>query len=299
MNNPFASTAKRRDRVFKEISDELRFTAKVIWDANLVSQVVARLLKVLPKGCRYDAVHRSLATLLGTAVRDDVNRQLAWAVAANYKTLRSGGLVWPPTLPGEKTRVTLTVTAARKLPRRSTDKPGPGFRVQYRLRVVEGPYAPRELDVVWSSRLVRYLALKTGGLGFTSAMLDARRPGAKLYQHWSTLVGMFLHADLSAADGRPKLDDPRCSSRLQEFNRGLTDMRWRVGYVCPFEYAHPCHECEKGQDACPAACRPVTLRTEYCPACRRDVRFDPAWAGGVCTSCGSQAARSGLRRPLL
>jgi len=222
-------------------------------------------------------------------VKDAAPDKTAVAVA-NLPALKEGVLPYPPRVTGDPHRVTIQVLACRRLP----DRKGPArdaFTILYRGRIVQGFGCPLEIDWHWSSKYVAFRASRPDGFGFKRPKFNKPQTG-RPYQQYSTLVGMRFAADLSVtADGKKVLDDVRCGQSLQEYNRALTEMRYRSTFDCPMEYTHPCHHCHKGQESCPAACHPQDYVTKVCSACGQESEHDEYWGFGVCTRCMASGKR--------
>lgn len=291
-----AAVFARRDRVLAAVLTAIGGTPL---DSAAADRAAAAAVRELPARCRYDAVYRSLTALVVpptslAPVDPTTLRAWAWALAGNVPALRAGTAVYPPALPGRPTRVPVQVMAAHRFPdgRAAPGATPAGFRVRYRLLVLAGPGCPLTANVTWSSRYVAYLATHPHGPGFAGRRDLARppRPGAtarrRPYRHYATLVGMRLSVELSVdPDGRPRAAHARCPAAFRAAAVALTAMRWRDGFACPFSFAHPCHQCPKGQASCPAACRPADLVDRPCVGCGRTAPFDPYWADRVCVRC--------------
>lgn len=293
--HPLAAVAARRGRVLAAVGPHVAGPV----DGGAAGRAAQAAVRVLPSGCQYGAVYRSLLPLIGTTPDAAVVRRLAWAIAADSASLRAGRPVWPAAVPRDPAPAVLQILATRRLPDfAGRPDPAGGFRVRCRLRISVGRGAPAEFDVVWGSRYIHYLAVHPTGLGFArpprgAGRGDDRPVVGRPYQHYETLVGMLVRASVRTdADARPAVDAVRCPPGLAAFNRALTEMRWRATFACPFGYTHPCHACPKGQPSCPAACRPLDLVTGPCRGCgRADAEADPYWAAGVCRRCDAAGKR--------
>lgn len=297
MAHPLAQIIGRRDRVLAAVTGA---NPPPTWDGPAISNVAAAVLGVLPPKVQYSAVYRSFLPLIGTSPDRQLLRRVAHAIAGDVETLRADKPVWPLALPTSPTEVTFQVVAARRLPPPKNVPAGvSGFQIRYRVRVVAGPGCPLEADTVWSSKYVRYVACHPDGLGFQARARPGVQAKGRPYQHYATLVGMIARADLSRPEAaKVKLDNVRCSDSLRDYNRALTEMRWRSTFACPGSFTHPCHDCDRGQDACPAACHPQTLtHLTACPACGRSALTDPYWASGVCTRCDADGKRPRRESP--
>lgn len=282
---PVETVLARRDRLATALAAEV-----AAGGAALTGPACARLaeaaLKALPPGARYDAAYRSACALLGTAPTPQVLNEFSWALAGGVALLRAGTPAYPPQLPREPAPAVLRVAACRRLPAFRKDDLSK-TRVRYRGRVVSGPGTPLVVEWAWTAGFVGYLASRPDGLGFARF-----GKGGRPYQHYSTLVGMRLAAELSAGpDGRPVLGAVWCTPSLQGFNRALTEMRFRSTFTCPFAFTHPCHHCPKGQGSCPAAVRPLDLVERRCPGCGQESQFDPAWPAEQCVRCAQSGRK--------
>lgn len=288
--HPLASVAVRRDRIVAAVTAAYRPPV----DGPVLASIVDAVIEVLPKGVRYSAVYKSLGYLLGTETPNQKTlRESAWSLAANSTSLKADDPVWPPRIPRTPAVVTMQFVAAARLPERG--KLSSGFPIRYRLRVLQGPGTTLEIDTRLSSRFVSYLSCKPEGLGFLRPVRGNRLPGKERpYQHYETLVGMLVRADLSVdEDGKTKIDNLRCSSSMVAYNRSLTEMRWRATFQCPFNYEHPCHQCPKGQSTCRIATHPVDYVNRLCPQCLENSEFDPYWGDSVCRKCALKPKRKG------
>lgn len=288
MKHPFEKTAKRRDRVLQVLGREFISTA----DAEAIRRAVEGILPVLPKSCRYDAIYRSLLPLLGARPDFSLLRRVAGAMAGDLASLRRGRPVWPPHIDPEAHTVTVQVLAARRV---AEFRPGRslGFPVLYRLRIVKGVGVGAEVDIRLSSRFIQYLAIRPNGLGFARPPRGDKLPKYRAYQHFETMVGMLVRLELSMEEGKPKVDNLRCTGALLAYNRALTEMRWRSTFPCPFRYDHACHQCPKGQESCPAATHPVDYQNRMCPSCLETEEFDPFWGDGICRRCAQKPKSRG------
>jgi hypothetical protein len=273
----------RRDRLVAAFSSALANEEAL--DPGAVPRVTAALVGALPRGVAYGAVFRTVSALAGPRPDAATVRAWSWALAANLPALRAGEPVTPGRFVPDR-RVTVQVTAGRRLNRR----PGAEPAARYRGRVVVGPGTPADVEWTWSLRFVGFFAARPGGLGFERRG-TAERPNPHPYEHYSTLMGMRFTAEIDTASGRPRLEDCACPGGLCKQNRRLIAMRRRRGWVCPFQYAHPCHQCPKGQASCPAAVRRADLVRAVCSRCAADFTYDPAWPPPTCSNCTDRKGR--------
>ena len=236
---------------------------------------------VLPRGTSHSAVYRSLAHLAGRAPPRTDLRDVCWALAADVPALRVDRPVWPPVL-RDGAPALFQVVAARAAPRR----PGADLRVRLRLKAVAGTGAPAETEVTWASRFLQYAAQTVFGFCRPPRRPDPNRPAPQgpRYVHYLQVVSCRFRGTPEERDGRREIGALACPPAAVQWNRALGDMRARTTCACPFAYTHPCQECRKGRDECPAACRPLTLVDDPCPGCGRVATLDKAW-GGLCRTC--------------
>jgi len=279
--HPLAIDVKRRDKILAA----LRPFGRIPLDGLSVGRAVEDLLKVLPKGVPYSAVFRSINSLIGSVADPQVLKDVAWSMAVNVKQLKKNEVVWPPAIPTHPTTVSLQVLAAKRLPMRVKAQ-GQGFPIKYRMKIVSGPGSPLTVDTRFSSRFVSYLACRPQGFGFSRPPRGNRPATGRPYQHYSTLVGMLLKADISVdSEGKTKIENFRCTPSFIEYNRALIEMRWRSTFDCPFGFAHPCHQCSKGQESCKVATHPKDHKIKMCPQCMENEEFDAYWVEPVCMKC--------------
>ena len=237
------------------------------------------VIKLLPKGCKYDVIYKSIISFVGHNMTIDQLKQWCWTLAGNVKLLRQGKSPYPAKIPSDPVSVVIQFTASKKL----TSQTGE-VGVKYRAKILVGPGCSTDIEFKWSERLVRYFASHPKGLGFSPPSKKGR-----VYQHSSTLVGMRCVVDLfNGSDGKLHVTKPRCTGSLRKYNQNLTEMRWRSNFNCPFNYSHPCHNCYRGQESCPASCKPKDLESKYCYLCKQNSMFDPAWLTLVCMKCSSK-----------
>lgn len=290
--HPLAAVSRRRDRLIGVITTSRLTTA---WTGTDIGRITDLMLKVLPAKCQYGAVYQSLVGLTGKIPTQDEIKKLTHALAGDVQSLKNGKAVWPPVIPTTPAKVVVQFVAARRLPDRKFDNPTAGFRIRYRLRILKGRACPTDVDVVWSSKFVQFVAAKQDGLGFARPPRGDKFAKGRPYQHYDSLVGMLATVDVSInADGKTEVSPPRCGAGITAYNRQLTEMRWRNGFSCPFLFDHACHACPKGQQSCPAACRPLDLVTKLCPGCQKEAAFDPYWPSQVCKRCDSSGKKISL-----
>ena len=276
---------KRRDRLF----DSLRTViGHDIFDGNGIGRLAEAVMKVLPTGCQYDAVYQSFTPLIGMPPNDKTIRDLCWALAGNIKLLRAGTAIKLGKIPATPTSVIGQFLASRKMPSKADRA---GFPIRYRILILSGPGTATRFECTLSSRYIAYFATRPDGLGFAGRRHAANKHG-RHYHHFSTLVGMRVILSIRAHEHGIAICGLRCSSSLRAYNQNLTEMRWRNGFTCPFDYDHHCHQCPKGQNSCPASCHSVDYVTQVCPVCHTESLYDPAWSSSVCIRCGSLGRRN-------
>lgn len=275
------SVFKRRERATEAAWRVLSQTDKI--DATTVARTAESVLAVLPDGCRYDALFRTLAVLTGQVPDRLAVRMLLWAVAAGVTTLRAGTPVAAARVPIDPARAAIQIVAAT----RARFKNKKDSAARFRGRIVSGAGCPAVIEWGWSLKFVAYVATRGDGLGFRG-----RKPGSpgRLYQHFSTLVGTRMTCDVSTVDEKVKVTAVRCPPSFRSHNQSLTDMRWRFNFACPFLFTHPCHNCPKGQASCPAACRSEDLIDKTCTNCKTVYHVDKAWRDEGCPKCRSHLA---------
>ena len=259
----------------------------VVIDGDCVSRMAGAVLNKLPKGCHYSAIHKSLLPLVGKLPDHKELRDKCWSIAANIPALKSGQSV-STAIPVSKTPVVIQFLAASRIGQRRVGK---GFPVRYRARVIIGPSAPTVLEFVWSSAYVQYLATRPDGFGFAGRVTLNKPTKGRAYQHHTLLVGMRTVVVISIQDFKLKVDGFKCTSSLRKYNESLTEMRWRNGFTCPYNYTHPCQQCHHGQTDCPAAVRPLTLIRKVCDVCGKDENHDPVWSTKNCMNCTQNRRR--------
>jgi len=276
---------KRRNRLI----DILKSSAGCDFlSGDSINAAAEAAITVLPKGCKYDAVYRSLLPLLAKHADDDV-RKVCWSLAADVESLRAGLPVAPGRLPNEPTELVVQVVANRRMPSKRASNGN--FPVLFRVQSMVGFGAPHRFDFVCSSKFLSYLATQPNGIGYAGRPKFGHAPQGRPYKSFRTYVGMRFAATVLAQDKRASVTKFRCSGAMREFNRKVMEMRWRQGFTCPFGFTHHCHDCPKGQNSCPAAVRPLDLVDQLCPACTAMAPHDPFWNQNVCVTCASKGRK--------
>lgn len=275
----------RRDRLYDAV---VSAAGRAVSDGESAARAAEAAFERLPPNCKYDAVFRTFVAATGSESLKD----WCWALAADTASLRAGRPVAPGVLPPGTSEVVVQFLASARRPSR----PGKadGYPVVYRVKSLVGPGAPQQFEFVWSSKYVAFFASRADGLGFRGrAHPHKPPPPGHPYRHPDTLVGMRAILEVSSGDRGVEVAGCRCPDGLRDVNRALTAMRWRDNFACPYSYEHHCQACPKGQESCPAACRPKDLEVKPCPSCGRpEAQFDPAW-GPPCVECRARGKKTG------
>jgi len=279
----------RRDRLFDSIKSAT--DRGVVLGGAGVARAAEAAATVLPPGCKYSAVYKSLLACIAEKPDSAAVREVCWALAADPPALRADRVVGPGQLPPDEAEVVVQFLAATRVAGRPGAAAASGFLVRYRAQILVGPGAPHVFEFVWSSRFVSLFAGRTDGLGFRGRMRANRPAAGRAYRHYSTLVGMRAVLTVAPGPRGVEVRGAKCPGGLRGHNQSLTEMRYRNGFRCPFDYEHHCQFCPKGQASCPAAVRPRDLVVRACRACGREAEHDPAWDMTVCVGCRADGRR--------
>lgn len=200
-------------------------------------------------------------------------RDLAWLIAGNVTSLKSGNVISPTSWPTIPEFVPVQVVGV--CPYFSFRK----FRVRLTARVLAGAGCPSLFRFSLTTKQLNYYAKHKKGLGFTA---DRRnRP----YVNPLQLFGCRFYAEIVLQGEKVKFSKLRVTEALRKHNQQLIDARFRRGFVCPFEFKHHCHECDKGSDVCPIAVHKLEYVLKDCAKCKTKERHDLDDGTGVCILC--------------
>lgn len=194
------------------------------------------------------AVFESVRHLAGTILTDESLKDVTWRLAGNIDKLRRGEAVppWSVQLVPEWMPVQITAIESGQT---STGKSGAFVN----LRVLAGSACPTRTGTFWTKSLCRGIGRQAG---FTSAKGDFP------LQHSDCLVNMRLWILVEPERCRPGqlgFWEVGCSGGLRKWNREILKKRFRMGWECPMNYKHYCHNCHVGYLQCPAATHKETL----------------------------------------
>lgn len=239
---------------------------------------------ILPSGATYDAVFESVRYLAGRRLEPLEAYRLAWRLAGNIPTLRTGRSVLPWAIQQEDEWVPLEATRA-VLSKDYRGRPGYDFV----FRVLAGSPCPMKIRAFWRSGVAHYVSRQ---VGFSAPW--GKYPFARATQ----LVGLRLIGRIEAerSSVRPEFHEIECPQSMGNWNRiNVLRLRLRVdGERCPRGWPHACHRCALGYDQCPAATHYRTYEKGSCEGCMLpDQLFDPEDPSPHCNSC---ARRERMRR---
>ncbi len=244
-----------------------------------IDRLVASVRGLLPAGIAYDAVFESLRYLAGKPLSELDAVRVAWRLAGNLPTLKTGQPVPPWTSQHYDEWVPMQIMRVFKT-RNSKDKIG----YDVTSRVLAGTSAPLKVSSFWNVRVIKFVASK---MGFS-------RPWDKYpFRVAADLVGLRFFGLIEAARcrGRPEFHEVECPASMAKWNRdNVLKLRLRVGCQCPVNFTHPCHLCAYGYDRCAAATHPKTFTIGPCAGCsNQDALFDPDDTSPHCVNCAAAA----------
>lgn len=244
-----------------------------------VDRLTGSLLGILPGGIPRDAIFESVRYLAGRPIQGLDAIRLAWRLAGNIRTLKTGVPVAPWTVQRADEWVPLQILKVVKT-RNSKDKIG----YSVTSRVMAGSPAPLKTESFWGIKAMKFVAFK---LGFSKPWLSYP------FRHSSDLVGLRFFGLIEAARSRtqPEFHEIECPASTITWNRTMVlKLRLRVGQKCPNNYQHRCQQCAIGYDRCSAATHPKTFTIGYCAGCAKsDVPFDPDDHSPHCVNCAASA----------
>lgn len=257
--------------------------------------LVRGLTKLMPGGCRNQAVALSAGHLAGQPVTASAAVALAWRMAAGVDTLKKGFAVLPQTWRSVAHWAFLQVQTVRPVVVFPEDKAKRQRGAHLRLLALTGPAAGLSFRKFCSIDLIRFVAPLAG-------FPKPYRDGA--FDDERQLAGFRLAAFLEPErirDDQPGFKHLRVPPGLVRWNRTLIVLRDREKSTCvralPLTVA--CHTCPAGLDECPAACHPRTYDPRSCPRCGIVAYFDPDPANlhpDICVGCGRRVDLAQMRR---
>ncbi len=263
-----------RDRLMTDVLDDLV-------GAVAVGGVFQRLVEELHRALDVSelAVADSARYLLGTELTQVGLRSLAWRLAGNIGTLRTGIGCPPWTRQLRDEWVPVQVAATRyAIKKRPTDKYGKSGRAM-RFTFLAGTPCATQVTRWWSNEKINLVA---DSIGF--------KFGGKLFkadqsEFQSLRFVVLVEAVKSARE--PDFFHVACPGAFLEYNRVIIRQRRRIRFDCPEGYEHECHVCPVGARTCSAACHAEDYREGECAGCGRVWWFDtdPKFVNDFCIHC--------------
>jgi hypothetical protein len=263
-----------RDRLWDALADVVGLTV----DGEACRFVAGRLAPLAagtagPSALLESALADSVRALLGQELLAQPAWDLCWRLAGNVAALRRGLPAAPWTRPLAAEWVPLEFLHGRSYARPSKGRDRPGWL--YQGVVLAGTPAGVPFAGFWSRELVGFWS---GRFGFSAPW------GKRPRKDGLELVGLRVWG-LTGPDAKPGLRGPgftkyEVTSGFAAYNKAVMDRRHRRGFACPFGYRHDCCRCPKGRDACPAACRPLSLvALDRCARCGQAPCWQDPWLG--------------------
>lgn len=271
---------RKREVILQRID---RFVSETM-EGGRLDELAHALRGALPSGATYDAVFESIRYLAGHKLETLEAYRLAWRLAGNVPTLRTGKAVLPWSVQQQDEWVPLEVTRS-VLSKDHRGRPGYDFV----FRVLAGSPCPLKIRTFWRSGVAQYVARR---IGFSAPW------GKYPFTRSTQLVGLRLLGKIEAelSHGRPEFHEIACPQSLVKWNRvNVLQLRLRVaGAQCPRGWAHLCHKCAIGYDQCPAATHYRTYQKDSCMGCgQADRLFDSEDPSPNCIDC---ARKQRMRR---
>lgn len=248
---------------------------------DVLHQLAEEVRKVLnlPVGS-HPAVMDSIRCRSGRVLTLPEAKELAWRLGGNVDRLRNGESVLPWAHQDGFEWAPVQIISSRYHVRKSSGAPrGESGRI-FHFRFLAGSPCPGTASKFWSNRM---LAFVSRHIGFTDVRRHLfKKDGAELT---SLRMLVFLEPHLSRQG--PGFKQIHCPPSLLEYNQGIIKMRRRIGFKCPFNYAHECFQCPRGLQACEAATHPEEFERRICASCGKEAWFDtdPRFLNDFCCAC--------------
>lgn len=273
-------------QVFKLKRDITEALEQTYLDCTLHSddlhEVVAIVHAALPTQVQEGCVFESLRHLAGVKLDRQLLRMEAWRIAGNVRLLKQGYTVAPWRVQRFNEWVPLQVIDCK--PTRSPKQKKIGSLMTF--RVLAGTPCTLTFDAFWTQRFCRYFASYAG---FSAPWKETPFSRMEEYVRLRT-YGLLAAADPPGSDGFDgrslRVEQYLANSSCLSYNKDIIRKRARIGFKCPQNYRHACHQCAFGFDRCPAGTHPRTYEKHECDDCGQLTWFDPMWVAlGICVGC--------------